>query len=909
MMNIINKLYSPTTTRNSSVTSNMTGSSTVDDPEHALSTPPRSTKASIAINIKNTPSTSTTQPSSTTTTTEEEQSHQDKKVCYLRFAVILVLITATTVVATLVGLLIVKQEEHEFELQYYDAVSKVATAFQDRINIKHSVAKTFSAMITSRYGNVAMKAMGRPPLWPNVTIPDFQEQTMANLAIADGRALSYNPIITQDVNRLEWEEHATKSAYILGSPQLINPPPNTTFPDNRTVSFGIYSRNSSGNVVYDPGYTSTSINYSNIMVPVWQIAPIVTNEKAVMFNLHSEYNRQSALDHMMQYKVPALTAILQLVQDSILRPSSILFYPVFDEFVDNHNGMDGGLFDTSELRNDTDHSNHNHDNQQVVGSVSIVFSWDTLLDRILPDYIKGMICVLESSTGQIFSYSISGDTVTLLGEGDQHDTNYDEYAHDVQGKLLVDNQGGEKYITYKLHMYPSSEFEAQYVTNRAAIYAAGAVLIFVFTAGLFLLYDYLVEDRQQKTARLARQTGSIVDSMFPAAFRERLYKVHNSHPRRVSDGSTGAGADHSNHGGSSSDKSSTRNRRSSVNSKRSSVTNEDIERGSSTPSRGATKRLSSIMINRSNHPKAALKQIDRFMKGLGRTNEHNSLLADQGSILEEEEPIADLFHDTSIMFSDIVGFTKWSSERTPHEVFQLLEKIFWEFDDIAARHGVFKLGTIGDCYIAVTGIPEPIDDHAIVLTQFAFDCRDKVREVCTRLDTEGLCTANLDMRFGIHSGATTAGILRGTKSRFELFGDTINTASRMESTGLGGKIQVSAETAELIRRDDKSRWLTKRDTLVAAKGKGEMITYWVEPERSHRVSFTGIDGLNNNMLNDSTENIHQVYASRDVGHLSNLDEEEKIEEDADELDCRGDISSSHIKKNDETAIGPADENV
>ena len=92
MMNIINKLYSPTSTRNSSVTSNMTGSSTVDDPEHAPSTPPRSTKPSIAINIKNNPSTSTTQPSSTTTT-EEQQSHQDKKVCYLRFAVILVLIS------------------------------------------------------------------------------------------------------------------------------------------------------------------------------------------------------------------------------------------------------------------------------------------------------------------------------------------------------------------------------------------------------------------------------------------------------------------------------------------------------------------------------------------------------------------------------------------------------------------------------------------------------------------------------------------------------------------------------------------------------------------------------------------------------------------------------------------------
>ncbi len=94
------------------------------------------------------------------------------------------------------------------------------------------------------------------------------------------------------------------------------------------------------------------------------------------------------------------------------------------------------------------------------------------------------------------------------------------------------------------------------------------------------------------------------------------------------------------------------------------------------------------------------------------------------------------------------------------------------------------------------------------------------------------------MRFGIHSGATTAGILRGMKSRFELFGDTINTASRMESTGVGGKIQVSEETAELIRLHSKSQWLTKRDTKIVAKGKGELQTYWVEPERAaYRVSF------------------------------------------------------------------------
>ena len=151
--------------------------------------------------------------------------------------------------------------------------------------------------------------------------------------------------------------------------------------------------------------------YTHVMVPVWQIAPIKTNEKAVMVMCN-------ASDHMMQHNVPTFTAILQLVQDVETRPSSILFYPIFDTF-----------------------SSIVHDEEQhVVGSVSIVFSWDTLLDRILPDYMKGVICVLQSSTEQEFSYSISGGTVILLGEGDMHDPKYDEYGRQVKSKLLLEGK-------------------------------------------------------------------------------------------------------------------------------------------------------------------------------------------------------------------------------------------------------------------------------------------------------------------------------------------------------------------------------------------------------------------------------------------------------------------------------------
>ena len=431
------------------------------------------------------------------TISEKEQKEEDKRVCILRSAMIATLLSATVVVASLTYVFVHRSEEQTFVNQYRDSVAKVAEAFQAGLNSKRDVAQTFSAIYTSRYGNDAQD----PSVWPNATMPDFQQQAEAQLRLSNGRAMSFNPIITQDVDRLDWEAHAEESAWILGSPQLIEPEEGTEWPDNRTVSFGIYSRDADKNVIYDPGYAEASV-YPSVLVPVWQIAPIVTNEKAVMFNLHSEPNRMRALDDMLTYRLTTLTAILQLVQDVELRPSAILFYPVFDEFNSDIDNID----------------------KNVVGSISVVFSWDDLLKKILPNYIKGMICVLKSSIDQTYTYSISGDRVTLLGEGDQHDAKYDDMGVTAEADLSETDEalGVVNYlITYTLTMYPSQEFEDQYVTNKAIIYTVGVVLIFLCTAGLFLLYDYLVENRQQKTARLARQTSTIVDSMFPAAFRDR----------------------------------------------------------------------------------------------------------------------------------------------------------------------------------------------------------------------------------------------------------------------------------------------------------------------------------------------------------------------------------------------------
>lgn len=132
------------------------------------------------------------------------------------------------------------------------------------------------------------------------------------------------------------------------------------------------------------------------------------------------------------------------------------------------------------------------------------------------------------------------------------------------------------------------------------------------------------------------------------------------------------------------------------------------------------------------------------------------------------------------------------------------------------------------CYMAVAGVPKVRDDHAILMVRFAKACVTKMSQLLPMLqDTLGNDTLDLAMRVGMHSGSVTAGVLRGERRRFQLFGDTVNTASRMESNGQPGRIHVSSSTAELLTSQGKQNWLIPRADLVDAKGKGQMQTYWI----------------------------------------------------------------------------------
>ncbi|CAB9505736.1 Receptor-type guanylate cyclase gcy [Seminavis robusta] len=240
------------------------------------------------------------------------------------------------------------------------------------------------------------------------------------------------------------------------------------------------------------------------------------------------------------------------------------------------------------------------------------------------------------------------------------------------------------------------------------------------------------------------------------------------------------------------------------------------------------------------------KEEDQLTKDkAGRRKTLSGSLTD-GTFDEEssrvQKPLADLYLETTVLFADITGFTAWSSVREPSQVFVLLETIFHAFDGVAKKRRVFKVETVGDCYVAVSGLPKPRTDHPVAMCRFARDIIAKMRSLTKALEVSlGPDTGDLDLRVGVHSGPVTAGILRGDRSRFQLFGDTMNVCQRVESSGKAGRIHASKETAELLKSMGKESWLDMRTHAVNAKGLGEMVTYWVSVagERAGSVTSRG----------------------------------------------------------------------
>ena len=188
---------------------------------------------------------------------------------------------------------------------------------------------------------------------------------------------------------------------------------------------------------------------------------------------------------------------------------------------------------------------------------------------------------------------------------------------------------------------------------------------------------------------------------------------------------------------------------------------------------------------------------------------------------QEERTIADSFPEVTVMFADIVGFTELAAQTPAIELVEILNVIFSEFDQLTDEHGLEKIKTIGDAYMVVGGLPAAKPNHAEAIAAMALDMQDRITEFCSETGKA------LSIRIGINTGPVIAGIIGTKKFIYDLWGDTVNIASRMESHGIPGSIQVTEETYKRL----KNQYVFEDRGLISVKGKGEMNCYLLKGEK------------------------------------------------------------------------------
>jgi class 3 adenylate cyclase len=690
-------------------------------------------------------------------------SKENRAVFWVRGAVFLVLLGTAALVSTIVCMYTKNDQVQDFESAFEGHATRIQESFYDTIERKLEAVDALSVTITSY-------AKSTGATFPNVTLPDFEIRCSNSRVLSDTSVINYQPVVT-DETRLGWEAYQIANrghfdeALASGIAQRAQQDVRFGQIDGDGDKRGLQEsdlRDVIMNLEPD-GTTSVAPEGSGPYLPVWQISPVVPMKSLLNFNVLSHpagagsYSEvintgQAVIDISANLEgenlgntgayfklLLSLSQYRYSVMKFLVDPTSAFGYPVFDSF--------------------------DHDNRKVVGVISSNLYWRLYFNDILPPNARGIMCVLENSRGQVFTYRIDGSEASYFGNGDLHDSKYDhlEVSSDVSSYLAKISSPETKsytsvdlnneYCNYKLRVYPSQDTEDAYVNEDPIIYTVVIASVFLFTSLVIVAYDYLVTRRQRIVMDRAVASSAIVSSLFPSQVRDQLYKE-----------------------------------------------------------------------NETDHKKKDWKMRDS-MGGVGPFSN-----ASDETAVGSSRPIADLFEHTTILFADLVGFTAWSSEREPVQVFELLEVLYCAFDKIAVRRKVFKVETIGDCYVAVTGLPDPQEDHALIMAKFARDCIVKMGQLTTELaGVLGADTATLRIRVGMHSGPVTGGVLRGQKSRFQLFGDSMNTAARMETNGSPGLIHVSQQTADELIAKGKSSWVTPRADKITAKGKGEMQTYWVSP--------------------------------------------------------------------------------
>jgi len=217
--------------------------------------------------------------------------------------------------------------------------------------------------------------------------------------------------------------------------------------------------------------------------------------------------------------------------------------------------------------------------------------------------------------------------------------------------------------------------------------------------------------------------------------------------------------------------------------------------------------------------------LDEAREALRREHERseelllNILPGSVATRLKRGESIADAFDEVTVLFADIVAFTPMASGTPPQKLVKILNEIFSAFDGMAETHSLEKIKTIGDAYMVAGGIPDRSDGHVKAVAAMGIDMMDWMTGYRKRTGLE------IGLRIGIHTGPVVAGVIGAKKFIYDLWGDTVNLASRMESQGSRGQIQVTEAVYELL----SGVYTFEKRGVLEVKGRGQMVTYWLRP--------------------------------------------------------------------------------
>lgn len=452
-------------------------------------------------------------------------SGETKAVKQLKMLVIFILVGAAAAVASLAYSYTRNHEVSEFEETFGQYSQQIINTVQVNVQNKLEAIGALALQIQAY-------AINHNESWPFVTMPFFEEHVMASKSLIDAYGVLLFPIVQQE-QRKEWEKYSVEhigwmnDSYAAqrhvydgedGLGQVADDMDwfnmlwgeeyrNESNPDfSRGFATEIFKTVHDDPDNADPVVDDTKGPY----FPQWQTAPLNWYYQS---SVNLNYGHYEDFYNQTQIVEKTGTAAFGIAWEDHESPGflSTMLYPVFDRFYDNQDGQ-----------------------KTVVAYLSIDIFWEAFLQGILPPNSDGIFVVIENTCDQVFTYELFGDKAEFVGEGDLHDSGFDDMMQStVFGEAVMEPITSPTYTgrplyddfcPYTFRIYPSAEMETHYVTRNPIIYSIVIALVFVFTSIVFIGYDYLVERRQKVVVKSATRADALVSSLFPTTVKDRLYE-------------------------------------------------------------------------------------------------------------------------------------------------------------------------------------------------------------------------------------------------------------------------------------------------------------------------------------------------------------------------------------------------